>query len=303
MSFRYSKKLSVIVALFVVLLLASSAMALDAPSIALGEAGHAKQAIMITAGISGLPNGFTVWWMDQDTYNSYGGQWPAEVVPGLGYASFTGAPTLNTFGGLYTTFLLGTNETVVVEIGDLVDETGVQGTLTELEYDRTYYYVAFANGPGGEPASAFSPTLNGDTTPNDNCTFTWGYWKNHKEVWPVSDLTLGTVLYTMDELCAILDQPVQMNGLVSLAHQLIAAKLNVANGADPSDVQAFIDAADALIDGLVIPPVGGGYLHPSATSTLTQYLDDFNNGVIGPGHCGSVPTEQSTWGNVKALFR
>jgi hypothetical protein len=35
---------------------------------------------------------------------------------------------------------------------------------------------------------------------------------------------------------AILDNPARGNGLMILAHQLIAAKLNIANGADASEV-------------------------------------------------------------------
>jgi hypothetical protein len=53
----------------------------------------------------------------------------------------------------------------------------------------------------------------------------------------------------------------------------------------------------------VVPPVGPGYLAPATTSGLTQTLDDYNNGVIGPGHCGTVPAEDSTWGGVKSLYR
>jgi hypothetical protein len=90
---------------------------------------------------------------------------------------------------------------------------------------------------------------------------------------------------------------------VSLAHQLIAAKLNILNGADPSAAAAAIAAADAQIGALVVPPVGAGYIHPSQTSATTQILDDYNNGVIGPGHCGTVPVKAATWGSVKGLYR
>jgi len=44
------------------------------------------------------------------------------------------------------------------------------------------------------------------------------------------------VTYQAAELMAILDDPARGNGLVILTHQLIAAKLNIANGADPSAV-------------------------------------------------------------------
>ena len=119
----------------------------------------------------------------------------------------------------------------------------------------------------------------------EGCTFTQGFWKNHTEAWPVSSLVLGSVSYTDAQLSAIFDEPVSGNGLISLAHQLIAAKLNIANGASATDVQDDIDAADALIDGLVVPPVGSGHLDPSTTSSLVDALTDFNEGTTGPGHC------------------
>jgi hypothetical protein len=86
---------------------------------------------------------------------------------------------------------------------------------------------------------------------------------------------------------AILDNPARGNGLVILAHQLIAAKLNIANGADPSVVEQTIADADAMIAALVIPPIGNGYLPPSQTGNLTETLTEYNEGTIGPGHCNN----------------
>ena len=293
-----------LVALSLVVLAATSfAATVDTPAIATGVAGHAKQTVTITAGPSGLPNGFAIWWMDRSTDLSNGGVWPTDEISGMGAADFTGQPTLNTFGGQYNTFKLAPNQTIVVEIGDLMQETGVVGTTDELAYGEQYYFTAFGLDENGAPASNLSVTVVGNTTTVTNCTYTQGYWDNHEEQWPVTSLTLGTVNYTAAELDAILGQPVAGNGLVSLAHQLIAAKLNIAAGADPTAAAAAIASADALIGGLVIPPVGAGYIHPSLTSSLTQTLDDYNNGVIGPGHCGQVPVQTKTWGSIKALYR
>jgi hypothetical protein len=286
------------------LVAASFAMAaLDSPSLDAGVSGHAKQRITITAGATGAPNGFTVRWMDQSTYYANGGQFPATPSIDESNAAFTGEPTLNTFGGQYTTFKLGPNESIQIEIGDLGDESGVAGTRAELASGSKFYYAAFANDANGNPDSDLSLVVSGTTTESTNCTYTQGYWKNHPNAWPVLSLTLGTVNYTKAELLAILGTEVGGNGLISLAHQLIAAKLNIAQGADPSAASAAIAAADALIGGLVVPPIGGGYLDPADTSALTQILDDYNNGVIGPGHCGTVATQPSTWGQVKALYR
>jgi hypothetical protein len=121
------------------------------------------------------------------------------------------------------------------------------------------------------------------------CTRTLGYWKTHPQAWPVNSLTLGTVSYSKAQLLKILNQPVRGNGLISLAHQLIAAKLNAATGASvPSDVAYTLwSQADALIGARVVPPVGNGYLAPDATSWWTSVLDQYNNGMApgGPPHC------------------
>jgi cysteine-rich repeat protein len=128
------------------------------------------------------------------------------------------------------------------------------------------------------------------------CTFTQGYWKNHPEAWPVSSLQLGSVTYTKEQLLAILNQPVRGNGLVSLARQLIAAKLNIAFGAPDTDIGDEILAADALIGGKVVPPVGDGYLHPSQSSSLNDAIDTFNNSQLSGSEC--VPEPYCGDGNV-----
>jgi cysteine-rich repeat protein len=133
--------------------------------------------------------------------------------------------------------------------------------------------------------SALSGEGSGSAQDAD-CTLTQGYWKNHADAWPVDSLKLGTVTYSRLELVAILKTPVKGNGLVQLAHQLIAAKLNLAAGADDAAIAAVIDEADALIGSLVCPPQGEGKLTTHATSSLEAALGDFNEGHVGPGHCG-----------------
>lgn len=121
--------------------------------------------------------------------------------------------------------------------------------------------------------------------PPAGCTYTQGYWKNHASAWPVTAVTVGTVTYTQAQALRIFGTPVRGNGLVSLTHQLMAAKLNIAAGANPAAASAAIASADALIGSKIVPSIGSGYLAPSTTSGLTSTLDNFNNGVTGPGHC------------------
>ena len=114
---------------------------------------------------------------------------------------------------------------------------------------------------------------------------------NNDYTWPDSvkqagGFSLGNIFYTNAQLQSILKRPTKGNGLVSLARQLIAAKLNVANGTDPTDVSQTIVDADALIGVLAVPPVGTGFLAPANTSALNDALADYNEGKTGPGHCG-----------------
>jgi hypothetical protein len=118
------------------------------------------------------------------------------------------------------------------------------------------------------------------------CVQGQGYWKNHPSAWPVTTLQLGNVTYTQDQLLSILHQPVRGNGLVLLAHQLIAAELNIANGADGSCIQQTLADAGALIGDLVVPPVGSGYLRPGDVSALADTLDQYNEGMLCAPACG-----------------
>lgn len=264
--------------------------------------------IRVTAGTSGAPAGFSIQWMKLSDFQANNNMWPSDsdcpldvngnpTCPGsFCKASLSGVPGCSNYN-------LGPGQSTTVQIGDnLFDDCGASSTCANepLECNTQYVFRAFAhNVPGGLARSDFSANQicstalcgGGDT----NCTLTQGYWKTHgsgscvtgnnTNEWPVSSLMLGDVSYTDTELCSIFNQPAAGNGLLSLAHQLIAAKLNIANGADGSSINATIASADALIGSLVVPPVGSDSLPSSATSALTTALTNFNEGTTGPGHC------------------
>jgi hypothetical protein len=145
--------------------------------------------------------------------------------------------------------------------------------------------------PTPSPSPSATPTPTPTATPG-GCVFGFGYWKNHPQAWPVTELQLGNVTYTQEQLLAIMHEPVRGNGLISLAHHLITAKLNVANGADPSCIQQTIADADALIGDLVVPPIGDGYLAPRDVGALKDTLEDYNEGNLCAPSCdnGGSPT-------------
>jgi len=157
--------------------------------------------------------------------------------------------------------------------------------------------------PSATPTATGSPSATPTATPSATATPTGtpfacvrgqGYWKNHPDAWPVTELQLGNVTYNQQQLLDILHEPVRGNGLLILAHQLIAAKLNIAAGADPSCIQETITEADALIGDLVVPPVGNGYLAPREAAPLAGILGRFNEGEMCAPACGANPSPTTT---------
>jgi hypothetical protein len=267
--------------------------AVNAIAISYETSAASNIAINVTAGQSGAPAGFSVQWMTLADYVALGSQWPASSeVPNAAGPSFCKAY----FGGIVpsqscTGYNLRPAQSVTITIGDdsLYDNCAVSSPCSgsPLLCNTAYVFRALVldSTRGG---LRVSDTITCATLPcvgGSSCTYSQGYWRNHPDVWPVTSLTLGTVTYQAGELMAILDNPARGNGLVILAHQLIAAKLNIANGADPSAVQQTVTDADNMIGALVVPPIGDGYLAPGQTGSLTETLTEYNEGTIGPGHC------------------
>ena len=115
-----------------------------------------------------------------------------------------------------------------------------------------------------------------------------GYWKNNPESWPVNatPMLLGTQSYNKAQLLVILNTSPgignKSDASLILAHQLIAAKLNIANGtATPPPVPDSIVAADLTIGNNRIPmnvrpnsPLGKRMVNNAG------FLDTYNNGFL-----------------------
>ena len=283
---------------------------LDAPSAALLTADRASITLRVKAGPGGAPAGFIVEWLTAGQYYALGG-WPVSVASLKG-SDFTGVPTLYVTPGVES-FRLGAGQVAEVVIGELFDETGLEASDHAELAEGTEYVVrarAVAAWPGaGE--SANSNTIACSTAPrtSTDCTVSLGYWTRHPESWSrVTSLALGSVTYTQAQILAILRQPAQGNGLISLAHQLIATRLNLLLGVvPPASVNLAVGQADATIGTLVVPPVGGGRLVPCATRHLTWTLRSFNTGQLGPDRCPGnmeiVSTTGATWGMLKSIYR
>ena len=124
-----------------------------------------------------------------------------------------------------------------------------------------------------------------------NCPFGQGYWKNTSQ-WPVTELTLGGQTYTQAELLILFNTPTEGDASLILAHQLIAAKLNAAQGADVTAVSGIITQADALLSQF--PNKLPYAIDPSSTNgqgltSVAGVLDVFNTGQLTV-NCAPVPT-------------
>lgn len=282
--------------------LAAQAQSLDSPTLRVQRTGFFRVDLEVRAGTSGAPNGFTLQWMPRGQFDAFG--WPADEGDIRASRSvFTGEPTLN-LDARSTTFRLNADDAIGVQVGDLFDETGLTTTYADHLQPGDYVFRTWANGNGdGTVAPSAPSTLAFAATANPECT--QGFWKTHPEVWPIgcTPMTLGTVSYTKTQLLAIFNQPADGNGLISMAHQLIAVKLNQCNGSNVASIAGAIASANSLIGALVIPPIGAGFLAPSQTSSLTNTLDNYNNGIIPGVVACATPARGSTWGQVKAMYR
>lgn len=111
-------------------------------------------------------------------------------------------------------------------------------------------------------------------------TATLGYWKNHPNAWPVDSLTLGNITYNKQQLLAILNKSVRGDKTISLAHQLIAAKLNV-NPALCNESDCILDEIAAADAFLSLYPVCSNF---RGSVDLIAVLDDYNNGRLCAPH-------------------
>jgi hypothetical protein len=127
--------------------------------------------------------------------------------------------------------------------------------------------------------------------PPSFCTATLGFWKNHPALWDQAGektvLTTTTFFNSGQNYLTILGTPsAGGNAYIILAKQYIAAVLNTNGGASGN---ASVDAAIAGAAAYFAAAPAGipNPIDPTRSQLLgwATTLDQFNNGVIGPGHC------------------
>jgi hypothetical protein len=135
------------------------------------------------------------------------------------------------------------------------------------------------------PVNTTNLTIDTGFKPGNACGLTWGYWKNHLSAWPVTSLYLGSRLFSKTELLSLLGKPVGGDQSINLAHQLIAAKLNVFAGTNIGTAGGAILAADQEIIAVNNKlPTGSNNPQAANMNATALLLDRFNSdGIAQPG--------------------
>lgn len=139
--------------------------------------------------------------------------------------------------------------------------------------------------------------FNFDFQPPSGCTLTPGYWKTHSKYGPASyDSTWSLVqpsgedspFYTSGQTYyqVLWTTPQGGNAYYILAHAYIAAFLNGLDGADTSAVSEQLTHAVELLS-LYSPTSKLSKAVRQDFVNTAGILDQYNNGLIGPGHCST----------------
>ena len=218
---------------------------------------------------------------------------------------------------------VGFSDTPSEEIDECIDvndtNVGFLGTVCAADAPKTFNYsLTFGAHPDADvqlecgenthtnvadfETNDTGATGNDDATVNatvscvQGCTLTQGYWKTHSDrgpapyddawlnIGPLQEDTLffksGKTWYTV-----FWTAPAG-NAYYILAQQYMAAKLNILNGASSTPaVDAAIAGAEALFNAQGINDTTLSRAERTAALAYASTLDQYNNGLIGPGHC------------------
>jgi acyl-CoA synthetase (AMP-forming)/AMP-acid ligase II len=265
------------------------------PTISCGFATETSIDLVVTAGSTGAPAGFSVQWMtlaahqlgpDGISGTPDDNSWYASDDPRICKASFSGNANA-------TRYNLAPNGVAIVRIGDILMDNGASTNCGgELVCSTAYIFRAFAHATNTQNKSNFTPNLTCSTEDCDGgaCVYTQGWYKNHgtgacanpqpekSGLWPVTSLTIGGVTYSESELCSILwTAPKKGDNFIRLMHQLITTRLNLAGGS-PTTIQSVVDAAECWLQTPTLCAFNNAWV---------DQLNAYNNGseVWGTTHC------------------
>jgi len=162
-------------------------------------------------------------------------------------------------------FLLSVDSGSMKGLFDAVGSSA--GAVVSLE-GSTFAGSFAENWTASKAKPDIGPIPDGEPPP---LPLTIGYWKNHPEAWPVPTLNICGVELSQQELLSILGTKPRGDKTIIMGRQLIAAKLNIANG---NSCATLTDAEDWLCDH---GGIGAGIKNWDGGEPLKDELDSFNN--------------------------
>ena len=198
---------------------------------------------------------------------------------------------------------------------DVVDSALTSPLATHLDHSATYHYtvpVSFSScghfahtntaslAEGDHTIASASATVTIDVPCAGGCTLTQGYWKTHSKYGPApSDPTWKLLAPSGPDSPFFLSgqtwyqvfntSPAGGNAYYILAHQYMAAVLNMLNGASSvASVDAALAWAKTFFQTYTPAQIGalkGSDPLRAAAIAAASTLERYNTGAIGPGHC------------------
>lgn len=285
--------------------------------------------LQVCAGATGAPAGFSIQWQPLPDGVACGDFiWPESDDPGLCKASFSGSPGCSVYNlAPNTCITVEIGNLLDSECGVGLDNCGADELDCDTVY--VFRSFAHANNKlmrsaftpnvccSTEPCTPAcvrtqgywkthacnwpAPFVPGTPDPTDSnlngvpdnlegqCAVSGNSPNSQCPCDAAHSILIGSNAYNQCQLLCALATPAQGNALLILAHQLIAAKLNILSGAT-APVDCDIAAADALIGSRnilsdVVPPGGPGNVLGPAMTAAAACLDLYNNGDGGVLHC------------------
>ncbi len=197
------------------------------------------------------------------------------------------ADVTDSYAGFLGTVCAGQQTTFTFTYTRMIGPYAVCGNYT---VDNTASFLT--NDTGATGSSSWMVNVNVPCA--GGCTLTPGYWKTHSEFGPApyddtwAQLPNGasTPFYLSGQTWyQVFWTAPQGNAYYILAHAYMASRLNILNGASTTP---DVDAALAWSEGFFNTYTPSSTLSKTVRQQAIYYadiLDDYNNGLIGPGHC------------------
>ena len=185
--------------------------------------------------------------------------------------------------------------------------TNVPGDVTNVEvsiYSPDHKNEDRNSGVYGDSFFVSGVVVDVDIVNDDpGCTLTQGYWKTHSsckvksngkgpkrdDTWDKLANAEETIFFLSgQDYCEVFDTEPEESKYYILAHQYIAAQLNMLSGASGTSIANAFGGATDFLSMYTPNDVSNSQDLQAKAVELGAVLDDYNNGIIGPGHCDGI---------------